>query len=70
VSYDPTKCMRMTCEEPRWKHPEKGDLVLCQAHAEEVFRGEAKAPPLRRGIDYQCSSRRGLLFDLPHEPKK
>ncbi len=65
------KCMRGFCDERRWVHPEKGHLVLCREHAEEVFRGEAKAPPLRRGIDYQSVARRTLLvYDLPKDFKK
>ncbi len=67
--YEPGICMRRGCGEPRWKHPEKGELVLCQFHAEEVFRGEAKAPPLRQNRDYDGSSRRTFLVDpLPDLP--
>lgn len=65
------KCMRYGCPKERWIHPEKGELVLCQEHAEEVFRGEAKAPPIRRCIDYQSVYRKCLLVtDLPEELKE
>ncbi len=61
-----TKCMRNWCSEERWMHPTKGSLVLCKGHAAEVIRGEANAPPLRRGIDYQGSVRRSFVVeDLP-----
>jgi len=62
------KCMRWGCQELCWIHPERGRLVLCRDHAEEVFRGEAKAPPLRRNIDYVSVPRRTLLIeDLPKD---
>lgn len=61
-------CMREACGQPRWQDPEKGDSVLCRRHTEEVYRGEAKAPPLRRGIDYQAVGRKTfLVFDLPDD---
>ena len=59
--YKPGICMRQYCGESRWQHPEKGELVLCKHHAEEVFRGDAKAPPLRTGIDYQSGARKTFL---------
>lgn len=60
------KCMRLYCEEERWDHPEKGPLVLCREHAEEVFRGERRAPPLRHRIDYSSVGRKTFLVeDLP-----
>jgi len=52
------------CENPRWIHPEKGPLVLCEEHAQEVFDGLAKAPPLRKGFDYQTTYPRALVVDL------
>lgn len=62
-----TKCMR--CSEPRWSHPTTGELVLCRDHALAVVRGEARAPALRRNIDYQATSRRSLIVDqLPDDP--
>lgn len=65
-----TRCMRDWCSEPRWKHPVKGELVLCQEHAGEVVRGEAKAPPLRRNLDYVAVGRKTFLADpLPGDPK-
>jgi hypothetical protein len=67
VEYGETpKCLRTFCREPWWYHPEKGWLVLCREHVEEVFRGEAKAPPLRRGLDYVSVPRKTLLVtELP-----
>jgi hypothetical protein len=62
------KCRRLFCDEECWDHPEKGMLVLCQVHAEEVFRGERPAPPLRTCIDYQSVGRKTFLVgDLPDE---
>lgn len=52
---EPGVCMRPRCGDARWNHPEKGELVLCQSHAEEVFRGETRAPPLRTVRDYQTT---------------
>jgi hypothetical protein len=69
--YEPGICMRAGCGEPRWQHPEKGALVLCQDHAEEVFRGEAKAPPLRPVRDYVSVGRKVFLVEqLPEDLKK
>jgi hypothetical protein len=56
------KCMRSYCTEMRWAVPDK-ESVLCRDHTMEVFRGEAKAPPLRRNIDYQASGRRIFLIE-------
>lgn len=58
------KCMQMFCNKERWDHPDKGKLVLCQEHAEEVFRGEARPPPLRVNIDYVSVARKTLLPEL------
>lgn len=55
---------RETCPNPRWIHPEKGELVLCKEHAEEVFAGVAKAPPLRRRIDYSPIGRKTFLVEV------
>lgn len=44
--YEPGICMRLGCGLPRWIRPEEGESVLCQAHTEEVLRGETRAPPL------------------------
>lgn len=64
--YEPGICMRQYCGDARWQHPEKGELVLCQFHAEEVFRGEAKGPPLRPFPDYVGSARKTFLVeDIP-----
>lgn len=60
--YQEGVCMREDCGQPRWQDPENGASVLCQRHTEEVYRGEAKAPPLRRGIDYIATGRRTFLF--------
>lgn len=71
--YEPGICMRQYCGEPRWQHPEKGELVLCEFHAEEVFRGEARGPRLLPCRDYQSSGRKTFLVDvLPEisDPKK
>lgn len=68
--YKPGICMRQYCGKPRWKHPEKGDLVLCEYHAEEVFRGDAKSPPLRNDIDYQLSARKTFLVQDLDEIEK
>lgn len=66
--YEPGICMRWACGGPRWQHPERGELVLCQNHAEEVFRGEARSPPLRPNRDYVASARRTLLVeDIPEK---
>lgn len=66
----PGICMRQGCGQKRWAHPYKGELVLCEDHAEEVFRGEAKGPPLRRGIDYQFVARPTFLVEFIPEDKK
>lgn len=60
---EPGICMRLGCDRARWVHPEKGDLVLCVDHAEEVFAGHAKAPPLLRVRDYQSSARKTFLVE-------
>ncbi len=60
-------CMRPYCAEPRWHHPEKGPLVLCQYHAEEVFSGATRAPPLRNTIDHCSIGRKIVLVELPSE---
>ena len=66
--YEPGVCMRKGCGEPRWIHPERGELVLCEYHGAEVLEGRAKAPPLRVGIDYQSSARKVFFLDtLPGE---
>lgn len=57
------QCMEEYCTQPRWIHPERGELVLCKGHAEAVFRGEAKAPPLRRTRDYQSIGRKTFLVE-------
>lgn len=59
---DVRKCMREFCDEPRWIDPVKGETVLCHEHVQEVFRGERRAPPLRRNIDYVATSRKSLLW--------
>ncbi len=64
-----TKCMRLYCPVPRWKHPVKGELVLCRDHAGAVIRGEAYAPPLRQRIDYMVGGRKTFLVEhLPELP--
>jgi len=50
--------MRLLCPEARWE-----DNCLCQKHTEEVIRGEASAPSIRRTIDYQSCSRKTFLKD-------
>lgn len=44
--YEPGVCMRLNCGLPRWHDPEKGETVLCEDHAREVYEKKAKAPPL------------------------
>jgi hypothetical protein len=66
--YKPGICMREYCGDSRWIHPEKGEMVLCRHHTEEVMRGEAKAPPLRRHLDYISTARKTFLID--HLPDK
>lgn len=68
--YEPGICMRQYCGDPRWQHPEKGELVLCQFHAEEVFEGRAKGPPLRLGRDYISTSRKTFLVEQLPDPNK
>jgi hypothetical protein len=63
VRYQNPQCQHINgCSEECWEHPEKGMLCLCQYHAELVFAGKEKAPPLRRNRDYQAVSR-PILFD-------
>lgn len=67
--YEPGICMRWGCGDSRWEHPEKGSLVLCQGHAEEVFRGEARAPRLLPVRDYVSVGRKTYLVEtLPTLP--
>ena len=55
-------CMRLGCGQKRAPHPDGGgETVLCEAHLEEVLRGEAKAPPLRRNLDYVSLARSSFL---------
>lgn len=61
----PGICMRWNCGRARWEHPEKGSLVLCEDHTEEVFRGDARSPPLRQNIDYVSVGRRALFLVEP-----
>lgn len=66
------KCMRDYCSELRWMNYDGkgGESVLCKEHTEEVLRGEAKAPPLRRNIDYQSVGRKTFLVtELPDDLK-
>lgn len=63
VNEDLANCMREGCEERRCIVPVQGESVLCRFHTEEVFRGEAKAPPIRRGFDYQAVGRKTFLVD-------
>jgi len=60
------ECLRDSCGEPRWKVP-TSESCLCRDHTLEVLRGEAKAPPLRRNIDYQYPGPRKtfLVEQLP-----
>lgn len=53
---------RLGCGQKRAPHPDGGgETVLCEAHLEEVLRGEAKAPPLRRNLDYVSLARSSFL---------
>ena len=66
-----TRCMRWLCQEPRWFHPDSGEIVLCKEHGLEVAAGLRWAPPLRQNIDYCGTARRTLLVtDLPENPPK
>jgi hypothetical protein len=66
-----TTCMRDGCTTPRWKHGNGSELVLCREHVSEVIRGERRAPPLRRGIDYSSIGRKHFFIeDLPGDTKK
>ena len=62
------RCMVRGCGQERWTDPEKGKLVLCKEHAEEVDKGYAKAPPLRAFRDYDPVGRKPFVLepaDLP-----
>ncbi len=62
-------CMRHGCPEMRWAVPTSSS-VLCREHTMEVFRGERRAPPIRRNIDYIATSRKTFLVSqLPTEDK-
>ncbi|MCK9567560.1 hypothetical protein M0R72_01260 [Candidatus Pacearchaeota archaeon] len=64
VRYKNPRCQHIDgCREESWDHPEKGMLCLCQEHAELVFAGIEKAPPLRRNRDYQAVGRKTFLID-------
>jgi len=66
-----TQCMRWLCQEPRWFHPDKGEIVLCKEHGLEVAAGLRRAPPLRTRIDYQSYGRKTFLVtDLPENTPK
>ena len=66
MPYSNPRCLRgwpVGCKEESWDHPEMGMLCLCKEHAEEVFRGEAKAPPIRMTRDYQPVGMKTFIFD-------
>lgn len=56
--HEVVECMREGCREERFE-----DSVLCKDHTDQVLRGEAKAPPLRRGIDYHSIGRKTFLVE-------
>ena len=68
IMFNP-KCQHINCcHNERWNHPDKGMLCLCQYHAELVFAGVEKAPPIRRCIDHQAVGRKVFLVEhLPDE---
>lgn len=73
VNEDLRECMEEGCHGKRWVHPEKGELVLCRDHGELVLAGLAKAPPIRRGFDYQSVGRKTFLVEdlsFLNEPEK
>jgi hypothetical protein len=61
----PGRCMRADegCSGECWTDPEKGELVLCQEHAQEVFSGARRAPPLRSRRDYTSVGRKTFLVE-------
>jgi hypothetical protein len=64
-------CMEKGCAEKRCVIPGEGESVLCEFHTREVLACRAKAPPIRRGIDYQSVGRKTFLVDfLPDDPEK
>ncbi len=61
--YEPGVCIRAGCGHPRAHSTNGAETVLCEVHLDEVLRGDACAPPLRRHLDYQSSARRSLVLE-------
>lgn len=51
------KCLRLFCNERKWKEYCESGSCMCKEHTEEVLRGERSAPPLRHNIDYVGQTR-------------
>lgn len=64
------KCLRDFCDNLRWAEYGNGGSCMCQEHTEEVLRGERKAPPLRRNLDYQSTMRKTFLISDLNELKQ
>lgn len=63
VNEDLAECMEDGCREKRCVIPGEGESVLCRFHTQEVLACRAKAPPLRRGFDYQSAGRKTFLVE-------
>jgi hypothetical protein len=64
------QCMRYCCHEMRWTVPTTSS-ILCREHTLEVLRGECRAPPIRRNLDYYAPGRKTFLVeDLGEADKK
>jgi hypothetical protein len=66
-----SRCLTYACGAPRWKHPVKGELVVCIACADAIAHNVMNAPPIRRNIDYQGHPTPGVfLMDFSGTEKK
>jgi hypothetical protein len=63
VNEDLAECMEEGCTEKRCVIPGEGESVLCEFHTREVLMCRAKAPPIRRGFDYQSVGRKTFLVE-------
>lgn len=65
VNEDLAECMEDGCTGTRCVIPGEGEgeSVLCEFHTREVLMCRAKAPPIRRGFDYQSVGRKVFFVD-------